>query len=271
MVNFCRAWHFRGPMSNTFSWLAAAVLLACILVALGEFGQHDGARSAGGDSPAPSPLSREAGSAMEASAGPLISKGGLKTRDGKIERDQKVLNEIQTDGTYENNLMKRFLKPLDADLLHELAKDPMEDESEFMGLVLQAAASHDTRFLYLLDNERLVKNPASQWHLAICAYDHVMTGNKDALLHLLDRYAKMAEKEGGRPGDSNELMVLGVVDEWDLTRKMFLGHDFSWDLSVRSALYAFWLTRRYLYPQNKDFPDDYQAFEREMLNERERC
>ena len=170
------------------------------------------------------------------------------------------LAKMREKGTYESNLVGHLLKPFDSQLLIQLASNPEADTEEKLAtLILRAGAEKNARFQYLLEQKELRKRPGID--LALFAFDYSVNGNQKALESILSRHVNGA---GQRSWDSETVMVLAYVNEWNLTKKALGSHVLSADGAGGDARYAFWLTRRYFFPANNQFPDDYQGFIKEI-------
>lgn len=181
-------------------------------------------------------------------------------------RDQ-VLAKMRERGSYESNLAGDLLKPFDQEALVQMAANPeMDTEGELVRLILRAGAGKDAKFQYLLGQKKLRKSP--EVDLALLAYDYSVNGNQKALETILSRHVNEADP---RTWDSGTVMVLGYVDEWDLTRNALESHVLSGDGAGGDSQYLFWLTRIYLFPSSKQFPDDYKKFTTEIREQQERA
>lgn len=170
-------------------------------------------------------------------------------------RDQVIANMREKD-TYESNLVGDLLKPFDQQALVQMAANPEADTGgQFVDLILRAAAEKDAKFQYLLGKKELRKDPTVD--LALLAYDYSVNGNQKALESILMRHVNAPPPRGW---DSNTVMVLAYVNEWNLVKKVLGTSELSADGSGGDAHYAFWLTRIYLFPSNRQFPDDYKKF-----------
>ncbi len=172
------------------------------------------------------------------------------------------VNRIWVKGTYENNLVGDLLEPWDPAELTRLAanlRKDGDDDRRMAELILRAAADGDSRFRYLLKKPRPAAG--SELYLPLEAYDYAVNGNEKALDRILAEH--FDEVKHGRSGDSPAVWVLGYVNEWDRVKKAFKTHTPSGDGAGGDAQYAFWLKRRYLYPNNPDFPKDRRQFPKE--------
>lgn len=113
--------------------------------------------------------------------------------------------------------------------------------------------------------ERKDLRESSRVNLAMLAYDYEANENQVALDEILTSLDNTM-KDGGST-DSDELMVLAYVDEWEKTRDKLVAHKLSGDGTGGDALYSFWLKRRTLFPHNPDFPKDYNGFRDQLSGE----
>ncbi len=181
-------------------------------------------------------------------------------------RDQ-VLAKMREKGSYESNLVGDLLKPFDQQALVQMAAHPDTDTGgQLVRLILRAGAEKNAKFQYLLGQKELRKAP--EIDLAILAYDYSVNGNQEALESILSRHANEASPKSW---DSGTVMVLAYVDEWNLSKKALESHVLSGDGAGEDSQYAFWLTRRYLFPSNKQFPDDYNKFTTEIREQQKRA
>lgn len=174
-------------------------------------------------------------------------------------RDQ-VIAKMKERGSYESNLVGDLLKPFDQQSLVQLAAHPETDTGgQLVRLILRAGAEKDAKFQYLLGQKELRQD--AEVDLALLAYDYSVNGNKKALESILARHIS---ESNPRSWDSGTVMVLAYVDEWNLSKKALESHVLSGDGAGGDARYLFWLRRTYLFPSNKQFPDDYENFTTEM-------
>lgn len=156
-------------------------------------------------------------------------------------------------------------EPFNPDELVELAKHPKSDSDGRLGrLILRASAEKDARFRYLLEQENLREDPNLE--LVLCAYDYAVNGNQKSLEKILARHRKLAGS-----WDSETVWVLGYIDEWNLTEKALGSRILSADGAGGDSRYAFWLKRRYFYPNKPGLPDNYEKFCREMSGQQRKA
>jgi hypothetical protein len=170
-------------------------------------------------------------------------------------RDQ-VIAKMREKNSYESNLVGDLLKPFDHQALVQMAANPETDTGgQLVRLILRAGAVKDAKFQYLLGQKKLRKDP--EVDLALLAYDYSVNGNQKALKSILSRHVNEV-----RPAswESSTVMVLAYVNEWNLVKKALESHVLSGDGAGGDSHYAFWLTRMYLFPSNRQFPDDYKKF-----------
>ena len=174
---------------------------------------------------------------------------------------QKIEAMIREKDSPEYNLMgEKFLRPIDDGLLKLLAAHPEQSSDHDYILttwLTRIAAEADRKYLWLLDKKELQKDDLSNYLLA---YDYNVNGNQKALKTLLDRARKVMVEVGGTWGGGSYLCALSAVNEWDLCRQELASHSQSADGVGDSERYAFWLKRRYFFPDNKKFPDNYETF-----------
>ena len=211
----------------------------------------------------------------EASAGGSASIAGERVKTPRNDRPTRLkrgdvpppppghngdVNEIWVEDSYENNLVGELLIPFDPAELKRLAEDPGENARPMAELVLRAAAEGDRSFRYLLDESMPEDEPGLT--LALDAYDYAVNGNQEALDRILAVHVE--DFKQGRAGDSNAVWVLAYVNEWDQVKEAFNANPLSGDGSGGDAHYAFWLKRRFLYPDNPRFPKDLADFRKEI-------
>lgn len=186
---------------------------------------------------------------------PRVREGGTENIDG----DRRV-KKIFENGTYESSLLSDLLEPFDQEELVQLAAHPEKDTGgRLVRLILHAVADRDTRFQYMLDQKELRNDP--EIDLALLAYDYSVNHNESALKTILSQHATQVNWHGW---DSGTVLVLAYVDEWKLTKEALEAHVMSGDGSGADAAYSFWLTRRYLFPKDQNFPRDYRQFRNDL-------
>lgn len=180
--------------------------------------------------------------------------------------DADVLAKVRQKGSYESNLVGDLLKPFEPDSLVRLAEHPESGEAgQLVRLILRAGVEKDVRFQYLLAKKELRKN--AEVDLALLAFDYSVNGNQSALKTILSRHVDRASP---RSWESSTVLVLGYVDEWNLTKKAFESRPMSADGAGGDAQYAFWLRRRLLFPSNHQIPDNFQEFSNSVRDGQER-
>ena len=182
---------------------------------------------------------------------------------------QEIEERLKTKNSYEYNLMgKRLLRPIDDGLLKLLAAQPEKSRDHDYILttwLVRIAAEADRKYLWLLDSKGLRSdgNPFNEEIGAILlAYDYNVNGNQKALDTLLGSLRKSMQEHGtwGLP----QLFALAAVNEWDRCRQVFGSQELSADGAGDDERYGFWLKRRYFFPKNNSFPDNYAAFCRDL-------
>lgn len=133
-------------------------------------------------------------------------------------------------------------EPFDPEELRRLASDPDSDDRRLMLLILRAGIEKDNAF------EDLLKKPELRKHanvdLALSAYDYMLNRSEAALDHIL---ASLAAEDIG--SDSNAIVVLQPLDEWDRSIRAFRKHFIHTDGAGGSCKVGFMTTRAYLYPK----------------------
>jgi len=167
-------------------------------------------------------------------------------------------------GSYEYNLVgRRLLRPVDETLLKRLVEKPEESgEHDYVlsSWLLRIAAEGDRDHLWLLDSKELKKDGEAADLLL--AYDCNVNGNQKSFDTLLERLRKAMKEQ--RTWSIPHLYALAAVNEWDRCRQALGSHRLSADGAGGDERYGFWLTRRYLFPDNKTFPDNYETFCRDL-------
>jgi hypothetical protein len=168
--------------------------------------------------------------------------------------------------SYEYRLVgARLLRPIDDALLKQLVVNPEETSEHDFALsawLLRIAAEGNRKYLWLLDSKELKKGGDRGKEEIIdilLAYDYNVNGNKKTLDRLLDRVRK--RRDQGEGWDS--AFALGAVNEWNLCKQTLAGLS-GGDGAGGDERYGFWLTRRYFFPDNKEFPNNYQTFCRDQ-------
>lgn len=222
--------------------------LAAVIAAVGLI---FGGRPADGKGSGKGP-SAEPARALQSSKG-IEERQSSRNRVPKKPEGDGRLEEAYKEGTYENGLARGVVEPYDDRSLALMAEKPIKDTRVFSDLVFRAAAEKDPKFKYLLERKELREDPRVS--VALDAYDYNVNGNRAALESIL------SSQVNNKPGwNSKEVWALSAIDEWDLTKKALESSVMSGDGSGGSARYAFWLKRRILFPDNQEFPKDYQRF-----------
>ena len=133
-------------------------------------------------------------------------------------------------------------EPFDPKELRKLADDPDSDDRRLMLLILRAGIEKDQSF------QDLPKKPELRKHmnvdLALSAYDYMLNKSATALDHIL---AQLAIEDIG--ADSDTIVVMQVLDEWDRTIRAFRKHFIHTDGAGGGCKVGFMTTRAYLYPE----------------------
>lgn len=239
--------------SSIWSLIAAALLAVAVLFIARGIGT-------GEEAPADAKPAGGAGARESKSEGARPEAKARETREVR-KTDSRVEN-IRVDGTYESNLVGDMLLPFDPEELKQLAAQPGRDQRRLTELILRAAAEKDGSFGDLPGREELRGDPAVETALLI--YDYAVNGNGGALQKVLQRHDEAADGNR-RSWDTNEIWALSYIGEWELTRQALASRLLSGDGTGGDARYAFWLRRRFLFPQDKSFPDTYEAFQEEII------
>lgn len=133
-------------------------------------------------------------------------------------------------------------EPFDPKELRTLAAEPTSDGRRLMVLILRAGIEKDESFQDLLEKPELRK--AGNVDLALSGYDYMLNGSEAALDHLL---ARLATEDIG--ADSDAIVVLQAVDEWDRTIRAFRKHFAHTDGAGGKCMAGFLTTRAYLFPR----------------------
>lgn len=177
---------------------------------------------------------------------------------------QEIKGMFSKEGSYEYNLVgRRLLHPIDEALLKRLVSHPEEtSEHDYVlsSWLVRIAAEGDRKYLWLLDSKELRKG--GETADLLLAYDYNVNGNRKALDTLLKRLRKVMKEQ--RTWGVPHLFALAAVNEWGLCRQALGSHGLSADGAGGDERYGFWLKRRYFFPNNKKFPDDYEAFCRDL-------
>lgn len=188
----------------------------------------------------------------------------------EVKPKPSAAEQLKVVGSYEYNFAgKRLTRSIDPVLLKRLSEHPEED-SEFDNIlsvwILKAGVEKREEFKYLLEIEALRKIPRIQF--ALLAYDYNINGNQKSLAKLLESLqVEVVNKEGWGAGSWAGLPSfngLEGVNEWKLTKQILGSVKLSTDGSAGDERYGFWLTRRYFFPNDKEFPANYDNFCKEM-------
>ncbi len=132
--------------------------------------------------------------------------------------------------------------PFDPKELRRLAEHPSDDDSRLMVLILRAGIEKDKSFQDLLEKPKL--REARNVALALSAYDYMLNRSEAALDYIL---AQLATEEIG--ADSDVIVVLQTLDEWDRSIRAFRKHFIHTDGTGGDCMQGFKTTRAYLYPK----------------------
>lgn len=133
-------------------------------------------------------------------------------------------------------------EPFDPNELKKLASDPNSDDRRLMLLILRAGIEKDDGFQDLLKIPKLRQH--TNVDLALSAYDYMINRSEVALDHIL---AYLAAEDIG--SDSDAIVVLQTLDEWDRSIRAFRKHFIHTDGAGGSCKVGFMTTRAYLYPK----------------------
>jgi hypothetical protein len=179
---------------------------------------------------------------------------------------QEFERMLSKKGSYEYLLVgRRLLRPIDDALLKRLAANPDESSEHDYVLsswLLRIAANSNQQYLWLLKSKELRKEGG--YDDILLAYDYNVNGDNKAFETLLERVRKSIEEAKEPSWGSAQYHALAAIDEWDLCRKALGSRYMSADGAGDDERHGFWLTRRYFFPDNKDFPKDYLAFCRDL-------
>ena len=109
--------------------------------------------------------------------------------------------------------------------------------------ILLAAYKKDASFQYML-KEAEIRKEFGHIDLALCVYDYQLNKSKPALNQLL---AQLATEPMGY--DSTVIVMIAVIDEWDLTVKAYKKHFYRTDGAGGSCMRHFKEKREVLYPE----------------------
>lgn len=251
-------------MKSPATWLAMTAFLALLVsipfflpeptAARGEPATFEGAVPPGSSAKSASSDDRSA-KAKERADRAAVEKAREELRS------DPVLGRIWEDDSYESNLSANFRAGFDPKALRNLLAQADPEDHELANMILGAAAERNPACQDLLQRSDLrQKDPVLD--LALSAYDYMVNGNAAALEHILDAHRSAGEENGS--WDSNAIWVLGYVDEWPRTEAALKSYLLMGDGTGGDARYAFWLKRRYLFPLNQDFPQDYERFWKDL-------
>ena len=153
-----------------------------------------------------------------------------------IWKDEKLLHKepfpFRTDCTTD--------APFDPAELATLALTPEKDSRRLMWLIVYAGIEKDERFRYLLSRGELKKDRSIA--LALASYEYALDRNPEPLEFITE----VMKEEGG--GDTNSLLVIGYMDEWDRTAEAFRNFGGS-DGAAAESKHLFHEKRKFLYPE----------------------
>lgn len=180
-----------------------------------------------------------------------------------------VVAMMSVEKSYEHNLVgKRLLRPIDDELLKRLMAQPEESENHDNILstwLLRIAAEADRKYLWLLEDEAIQAggSPAKdEIRDILLIYDYNVNGRQKSLETVLERLREAMKEE--ESWSVQHLYALSAVNEWNLCRQALGSHPLLCDGSGGDERYGFWIKRRFFFPDNEQFPDDYEAFCRDL-------
>jgi hypothetical protein len=242
--------------SSVWSLIAAGLIALALLWAVGGSGSA-------GDEAKVERKNPGAEFARESKSGALRSETRKRERERKQKKaTQYKVENILVEGTYEFNLTRNLRGPFDPEELLGFAAEPGKDPRRLMELLLRAAADKDGRFLDLLQRPELRGEPEVE--LGLLTYDYAVTKNPAALEAILNLHYEEPGRYR-RSWDTNVIMALSYIGEWDLTKQALESRLLSGDGTGGGARYAFWLRRRHLFPNDKSFPETYEQFQEEII------
>jgi hypothetical protein len=197
---------------------------------------------------------------------PHAAERAATMRAREALRDDPRLKAIWVEDSMENTLMRSLLRPFDPSELRRMLDDIEANEWEVTDLLMRAGAEKDPGFQGLLAKPELRANRSMD--MALCVYDYSLNGNREALERIIEAYRETADATGKGQWIDPAWRALEYVDEWDLVKRALVSHPMAGggDSDFDPPL-SFWLTRRYLFPLNRDFPDDYDRFVEDLGEE----
>ena len=206
-----------------------------------------------------SPRSRQRDPELEA------ARAGTR-RAREALREDPHLKVIWEGDSIESSWMTEVVRPFNAAELRRMLNDPDANEWELTELLLRAGAEKHPGFQDSLARPELREKPSID--MALCAYDYSVNGNREALERIVACHrAAGASRE--RYWNDPAARALAYVDEWDLAKQALGSHPMTSGEADVDGEHYFWLTRRYLFPTSRDFPD-YERFKEELGWEQEK-
>jgi hypothetical protein len=172
-------------------------------------------------------------------------------------RDDPELKAIWVEDTIENSWMRDLLNPFNASELRRMIDGGETEGWVVAHLLLRAGAGKHPGFQDLLARPELRQDP--RMDMALCAYDYSVNGNREALDRIVASH-RAAEASEEACWNDPAAWALAYVDEWDLTRQALGSHRMASGEADVDGHKLFWLTRRYLFPRSRNFPEDYRRF-----------
>ena len=131
-----------------------------------------------------------------------------------------------------------------AELRHfaEMEQRDFDANRRLWMLIVRAGLEKDRSIRKLLSNKELRASDTSV-DLALSAYDYMINQDETALDHIL---AFLATERVGE--DTNTIIILSAINEWDRTIKAFKKHFYVVDGAGGANYRGFMAVRRYLYP-----------------------
>ncbi len=194
---------------------------------------------------------------------PIAAERAATKRAREALLEDPGLKALWAEYTMGNAVMMHLLRPFDPSGLRPMLEDVEGNEWEASDLLMRAGAEKFLGFQDLLAKPELRANRSMD--MALCAYDYSVNGNREALERILEAYRATADDKGKGQWLDPAWRALEYVDEWDLVKQTLVSHPaVSGGESDTDPPLSFWLTRRYLFPMNRDFPEDYDRFKEDL-------
>lgn len=180
---------------------------------------------------------------------PLLNTSQAGEFDKNLPREKQIANLFSLKDPFNAKKLHTRIQTFSKDFKEnksQLVKVIHARKNEAKAIsnhVLLAAYKKDPSFQYLLQRDDLRKE-FGMIDLALCVYDYQLNQSKTAMNQLL---ARLATEDIG--SDSTTIVMIAVMDEWDLTVRAYRKHFIYTDGAGGHCMAHFQEKRAALYPE----------------------